>query len=176
MDVWGDKETLEAAFVFTGNKEIYMEHIDIEKIMTQIRAEIKEKGYTDVMLSFNAIPIREPVPEIKSDSPLQELLVRMRACANVVWNRPLPGGVKGMVKRVFRKLTSFFVVPIVEDQNVFNTAAVSTLEGINAVIDRQSGELERLEQKIQRFEQLEQRLWELEQRAMEGNIDRGTDK
>lgn len=152
-----------------------MEQINVEEIMTQIRTEIEEKGYTDDMLSFNAIPVREIVPEIKSDLSWQELSVQMRTCAEVVWKRPLPGGVKGIVKKVLRKLTAFFVAPIVEDQNVFNTTVVSAVENLNAVIERQEGELDRLKQKLQQFERLEQRLEELEHRAMEKNIYRGTD-
>lgn len=111
--------------------------INIEEIMNQIREEIKEKGYTNDMLSFHDTLVAEDGTASGFDKVQlnQEILT-----ANQIWNnpayRPLGcGGIKAFFKKAIRKCTKFYVEPIVNDQNTFNAVIVRSLNQISAYMD-----------------------------------------
>lgn len=107
-----------------------MQQINVQEIMEQIKAEIKEKGYTEDMLSFHDIPLAN----IK-------LAEQMREAAYIAWRRPVPGGVKGFVKRIIRKCIGFVVAPITEDQTDFNYLTAAMAEELYTIIEEQQKEL-----------------------------------
>lgn len=96
-------------------------HVDVELIMSQIKAEIKENGFKDSDLSFEDIWSLE---EEKCDSvqeQLSNLLDEMERKKQVLFYRELSGNpVKKFVKRVVRKLIAFIIQPIVDEQNDYN--------------------------------------------------------
>lgn len=138
--------------------------IDIQKIMEEIRAEIKEKGYTADMLSFSDVPLPaaagETNSETNADAALQAV-ERMRALSFIAWRRPVNTGIKGIVKRVLYKLSGFIAAPMSEDQTAFNGAAVSAMEQYHAVLDAQQQELARQKAAI---ESLQKQLSHLERK------------
>lgn len=118
-----------------------MQQINVEQIMEEIRAEIKEKGYTADMLSFTDVPLPAEHETPTDGTPAADAVERMRRASFIAWRRPVNSGIKGMVKRVLYKLTGFIVAPVTEDQTVFNSSAVSMAEQISAVIEVQQKEL-----------------------------------
>jgi Flp pilus assembly CpaF family ATPase len=102
--------------------------INIEKIMEEIRADIKAKGYTDDLLNFDDV----------SDIPSQTININMSGISsdaayihdhwNIDINIPLDNKsiIKRLIKRIIRKFSLFVVFPIVGRQSRFN-ASVSKI-------------------------------------------------
>ena len=129
-----------------------MEAINIEAIMQEIREEIKEKGYTYDMLSFNDI-------EIDSDDLVARRFNRWTFedsvdFANRNWQvqayRVLEtnGGLKtkliNFVKKIVRKCTKFYVEPVVRDQNVFNANAVKLFSLMQCYVSEKQEQIDEL--------------------------------
>ncbi len=118
--------------------------INIEKIMDDIRAEIKEKGYTSDILSF------EDVTSISLDGEndfskekLSELVSYMNSSYAVPITRPLGGNpIVVFIKRVIRKLTRFIIRPIVEHQSEYNSVSARAVGMIGARVESVSSETE----------------------------------
>ncbi len=138
--------------------------VNIQKIMEEIRAEIKEKGYTADMLSFSEIPL--PAAASQADTADEEAVAqaigRMRGLSFIAWRRPVNAGVKGLVKRVLYKLSGFIAAPMSEDQTAFNGAAVSAMEQIAAVLKAQQQEIAQQQDEIQR---LQKHIYSLEKKS-----------
>lgn len=143
--------------------------IDIEEIMAQIKREIKEKGLTSDMLSFEDVPYRKPVQAAAetgtSLSAANEALDYMNAHHYVQPYKPITGNpVKVFFKKVIRKLVKFYVEPVVFEQNSFNAATVNVLNvmknNAESRPDDNSGEL------LSRLETLE-----LAQKELRSRID-----
>ena len=102
--------------------------INIEQIMADIKREIKEKGLTADMLSFEDIPYKktaqgctpaEAVDYVTSHyyvQPIQEFK----------GNR-----VKVFFKKAMRRLMRFYVEPIVMEQNDFNANTAIAIKAIS---------------------------------------------
>ena len=128
--------------------------VNIQKIMEEIRAEIKEKGYTADMLSFSEIPL--PAAASQADTADEEAAAqaigRMRGLSFIAWRRPVNAGVKGLVKRVLYKLSGFIAAPMSEDQT----------EQIAAVLKAQQQEIAQQQDEIQR---LQKHIYSLEKKS-----------
>lgn len=137
-----------------------MQQINVEHIMEEIRAEIREKGYTADMLSFTDVPLPAEHENMTDGISAADAVGRMRRTSFIAWRRPVNSGMKGIVKRALYKLTGFIVAPVTEDQTAFNVSAVSMAEQIGAVLEAQQKELvqqketiEFLQKRISRLEQ-----------------------
>lgn len=116
--------------------------VNIEKIMQEIRDEIKEKGYTYDMLSFNEVDAPLCIDnKTASIEGTEKSLVYMDNASSVLAYRPLAGSKLAiLVKKVIRKLTKFYVEPIVESQNEFNKATVESVSSVFHLIKQQSSD------------------------------------
>lgn len=123
-----------------------MEEINIEDIMAAIRAEIKEKGYTSDMLSFNDIVVDTIEINIEKFDKVKfnEELYAMNTLWNVQPDHPLntAGGFKSritiFIKKIIRKMIRFYVEPITMDQDTFNATIVRSFNLINCYIAEQA--------------------------------------
>lgn len=157
-----------------------MQEINIEEIMQQIRAEIKEKGYTNDMLSFNDI-VADSV-EMNVDKFDKVLLNEEIYSLNSFWNVQTEhalvsaGGLKTklsvFIKKVIRKLIRFYIIPIVSEQNTFNANVVRTMNLVNCYItenERLSETViinqEHIEKLIQENNELKKKVELLEKRS-----------
>lgn len=131
-----------------------MQEINVEKIMEEIRQEIKEKGYTEDMLSFYEIPVSSDVPVSNTEdgNTFSGALNQLRGASYIVWKRPLPDGVKGLVKKIIRKCICFVVGPITDDQNVYNGLNITLIEQLCNTINEQKEKIEELEKRISTLE------------------------
>lgn len=104
-------------------------NINIEAIMAQIRQEIKDKGLTSDMLSFEDVPYEKAVNV--SGATLGEAEEAMRWLNAHYYVQPyknLSGNpVKVFFKKVIRKLVKFYVEPAVFEQNDVNANTVKAL-------------------------------------------------
>lgn len=137
--------------------------------MAQIKREIEEKGLTPDMLSFEDVPYKKPVQVAAeagtSLSEADEALAYVNAHHYVQPYKPLPGNpIKVFFKKIIRKLTKFYVEPVVFEQNSFNAAAVNVLNVMkNNAESRQDDNSEEL---LSRLETLE-----LAQKELRSRVD-----
>lgn len=151
-----------------------MQNIDVEKIMEEIRENIKKRGYTPDMLSFNDVKTQMPensggvttfnVHELRTQVQDTNLHCSLQYYAMIP-----SGGIKSFIKRSVRKLLRFLILPIVDEQNIFNGCAVRSLNQLEAYVqeqeeihDQDTKTMELLEEKLEsltkRCEELEKRL------------------
>ncbi|MGN0838689.1 MAG: hypothetical protein ACI4NN_06355 [Pyramidobacter sp.] len=146
--------------------------INVEKIMEEIRREIKEKGLTNDVLSFENIPVPDELSTSEDtigDFDRQKFLSSSRAVNRSyrvsLW-RPLSGSrLKQFVKKVIRRLIRPIVQPVIEDQTAFNSAVMRNLNEVrNYVIKNDDAEKSRDKQYadlLKKAEQMEKELSEL---------------
>ena len=137
--------------------------INIESIMQQIKADIKEKGYTNDLLSFNDIVIDTSGMNASNFDKIafNEEIYTVNHTWNVQAYRVLSGSkVALFFKKVVRKMVYFFVEPIVLEQDGFNASIVRLMNQMNCYVDetkRQNEvlmkQVEELTEKIKQFEQ-----------------------
>ncbi|MBO4523744.1 hypothetical protein [Ruminococcus sp.] len=102
--------------------------INIEQIMADIKREIKEKGLTADMLSFEDIPYKKTS---QSASPA-EALDFVTTNYYVEPFREFKGSrLKVFFKKIVRKIVKCYVEPIVMDQNDFNANSAIVLKAVS---------------------------------------------
>lgn len=130
-----------------------MQEIDIEEIMQEIRAEIKEKGYKESDLSFHDIPIKSQnevmIEEQFSEQRLQELLHLVNVSTNVNYYRNFTGNIiKTFIKKVIRKILAPLILPLCQEQEQYNSSVTRTLNQMYQYMRIQEKRIEELETMI----------------------------
>ncbi len=119
-------------------ENITSEDIDVEAIMEQIRENIKERGYDKIPLSFEDIPMSQPVVagDVDYDGMiLKQELQYLNNNWNNNWNVAISGGgLRAKFKKVVRKITRFIIAPIVAFQNEYNASNVRAMQQLAAYI------------------------------------------
>lgn len=148
--------------------------VNVEKIMEEIRTEIKEKGYTSNTLSFTDVN-GTGTYHGAMDGDYAYTVETANSLCMVPFDGPLTGNPLAVFfKKIIRKLIRFYIRPIVEMQNEFNAQVVHALElnGENAlpapaVSDEVNKKLEKLEKDLEKAnkenEELRRRLEKLEE-------------
>ena len=133
-----------------------MDSINVEQIMQEIRAQIKEKGLNTEVMPFEDVPF--PEKRVEKLDKLEKENRKLRAESNVPYYYEMPKGIKTFIKKVIRKVVHGVVAPILDNQNQFNADVVDNLELIRQ-IERESystlieriRELERENKRIMRI-------------------------
>ena len=116
-------------------------NINIEEIMSQIKREIKEKNLTADMLSFEDVPYEKPT-DMSSGSSLEDCdsaLTYMNTHYYIQPYKELQGNpLKVFFKKVIRKLTKFYVEPVVFEQNDFNANTTKALNSLRSAVNTSS--------------------------------------
>lgn len=128
--------------------------INIEAIMKEIRNDIKTKGYTNDILSFDDVILdTSSINATKFDKVKfnEDIYI-----ANHEWEvqayRPLHGNkLSVFCKKVIRKLVYFFVEPIVIAQDGFNASVVRMMNQVNCYIGEKDKEIEELKAEIEKL-------------------------
>jgi len=135
--------------------------VDVEKIMKEIREEIKEKGLDKEILSF------EPDRSMQSSSTYDcfdyEFFIdnvnKINRTCFLQSNKPINGNpIAVFIKKTIRKLTRFYVSPIVCDQSEFNVYVTRAVNSIRYYVDEDRMYKERIEKLTERIEELEKQL------------------
>lgn len=127
-----------------------MSELNVEKIMEEIRNEIKIKGYTNDMLSFSDITSENTgINTEKFDRvKFNEDLFNLNTLWNVNPNREIEikQGIKGkcitLFKKIIRKCIRFYLAPIVWEQDSFNATAVRLMNLLNLYLEENTKLLE----------------------------------
>ena len=141
--------------------------VDVEKIMEEIRKNIKERGYTEEMLSFseaasdaeiqNGIPVDDA---IYNETEMNQYIQAARASHNIPYYELMAGNkAKVFVKRVVRKLMAFQMQPLRDRQNQFN---YNIIQSVRAMAVHMAELEEALVEKEAIIEELETRIEALE--------------
>lgn len=135
--------------------------INVEKIMSDIRADIVAKGRDKEKLSF--IDQEAALDSNSSDSGLEDAVDYISYNYEVKPYEVLQGNkIAIFFKRVIRRLTSFLIMPIVAQQNTLNYYYYRVSEAILSV-KKENEDL------LNRAELLEKRLAKLEEQSSKEN-------
>lgn len=109
--------------------EIDLDNINIEDIMCQIRTKIKEKGIVDEEIEFNDI-------SVEADMLSENLKMVNNICSisyykNITSHRKVLGKVIVFIKKVIRKSIGWYINPVIDQQNEFNSFVTRTLNSMN---------------------------------------------
>ncbi len=145
--------------------------LNIEDIMSEIRADIKEKGLTGEMLSFADIPCdANPGNRAEQYDPdqLHKNVSYISDNFHLETEYAVDGGFfSRLIKKAVRKLSRFYIVPIAEDQTGINANTAQAIQQLELYIrDSQANSTVSLAKRIEALE--------LQQRNNRMEIDRLT--
>lgn len=113
--------------------------LNIEDIMSEIRADIKEKGLTGDMLSFADIPCdANPRNRAEQFDPdlLQKNVSYISDNFRLTTDNPITGNpVACFFKRAIRKLIRFYAEPIAEEQSALNANTAQAVQQLELYIE-----------------------------------------
>lgn len=120
-----------------------MGELNVEKIMEEIRSEIKEKGYTNDMLSFRDVLPDEQGVNIEKFEKVRfnEELFNLNTTWNVNPIRPIEKkpGIKGrlicLYRKIVRRCIRTYISPIVWEQDAFNAISVRLFNMVNLYME-----------------------------------------
>jgi hypothetical protein len=131
--------------------------VDIGQIMTEIQREIETKGLRNTVLPFVEIHTSSFADMVME----MERFRRIYAYRELNSRRGLPGKIILFFKKAIRKMSKFYIEPIVEDQNNFNfmvvqgmdktdqqTAVWRAIRDLRAENDALKKQIEQLESKL----------------------------
>lgn len=127
--------------------------IDIEKIMDEIREEIQKKGYIEDLPSF------KECCDSYCDG-VEKLLDESYNAQNYAYIEEYPvwqtGGIinklKVFIKKVIRKFIKFYIVPIIEKQNAFNSLVGESCVNISKCLLDEKKEIDKMRKRIMELE------------------------
>lgn len=154
--------------------EINIDNINVEEIMNKIRQNIKDRGY----LEEEKIDNFDFTPKISEEDNFRYDLDVL----NQVWNINLEREVLSrnklfsFLKKVIRKLTRWYIVPMLQDQITFNSYAVRAINNLNKQLDKKNEEIIKLlnerDEGIKRLlDEKDERIKKLEKIEKENNFD-----
>lgn len=123
--------------------EINIDNINVEEIMANIRKNIKDKGY----LEEEKINNFDFTPKISEEDNFRYDLDVLNRIWNINLEREIlsRNGLFSFIKKVLRKLTRWYVVPMMQDQVVFNSYAVRIINNLTQQLNEQNEKIKKLE-------------------------------
>lgn len=126
--------------------------VDIEKIMEEIRADIAKQPPMDIPAFDSLISEVADNNSGFSASPISGLLkeeVRyLRENYNYSYYSPVPGGIRGFIKKVIRRLVKCVVFNLVAHLNSFNFCVAEAAEMTRRILEEQQEEIQQLKQEL----------------------------
>ena len=154
--------------------EINIDNINVEEIMNKIRQNIKNKGY----LEEEKINNFDFTPKISEEDNIRYDLDVLNQVWNINLEREILSRNKlfSFLKKVIRKLTRWYIIPILQDQITFNSYAVRVINNLNKQLDKKNEEIINLlnerDKGIKRLlDEKDERIKKLEKIEEENNFD-----
>ena len=120
--------------------------VNTEKIMSQLKRDIKEK-----ITDFEDIPYKKPSGAEILANP-DKAIDNVRAYSYVHPYRQFTGSkLKIFLKKSVRKMIKFYIEPLVNEQNNFNASTESALTSMRNTQKKLIRRIEKLEQEIKNF-------------------------
>ncbi len=118
------------------------ENINVDEIVNQIRAEIKEKGLEPSMLSFEDVPFDKEVSHTETHFELSSLVQSadyMNARNQIEPYKEISGNpISVFIKKVIRKLVKFYIMPIMTEQNALNYHCANAINQVSCYVQNNS--------------------------------------
>jgi len=135
-----------------------IKQVNVEEIMTEIRREIKEKGYKDKDILFADIPINSLDGGITHSGVLEVNLRMLNSRYAIAAYRPLItkralGFIVIFIKKIIRKMTKFYIEPIVADQNESNRLMALCLQDLYLENNEMRSKIKYLEDDVNRLKE-----------------------
>lgn len=159
-----------------------------EKIVEEIRAEIKDKGLVEDAAKFETVSIPVEVPNQSYDN--EELLKNLDVLNHCYQlepyrmlhsNRPFVGRIITFVKKIIRKSIKFYIEPIAQDQSMFNVSVVRCMNQVYKYIEKNQGNVQPvpdvcdMQRKIELIQQ-ENKMLKQENEWLKGLVEINTKK
>lgn len=155
--------------------------VNVETIMNEIRQKIKEEGLNAVKLPFEDIPpksgdLGSDIGDYNIDNLINSCTYMNNHFEVSIWHqlyfsRPFFRSVITFGIKVIRRLTRFFIQPIVEDQNNFNMHVTRSMNQIRNYLIQKDNFIEESDKLIDNIlvkqAQLSDRLARLEKENVE---------
>lgn len=129
-----------------------MTEINVEKIMEEIREDIKRKGYKESDLSFNDIPIKDSEELLVGQfnaNELERTLHNANVGVRVDFYKPIEGNaLKKATKKLIRKIMKPVLYHLCESQERYNANVAQTLNQLYLYIQKQEAHINDLERLI----------------------------
>ena len=124
-----------------------MKQINTKEIIEEVKAEVQNFPEPEVL--FSDIPAgNAPLKLIPYDAKMMEyMLQNLHSSSNIPLYRNVGGGATGAVKRCIRKMVTFIVGPIAEDQGRYNACLERTIQQLYSLVLQQQKRIEELEGK-----------------------------
>ena len=154
--------------------EINVDNINVEEIMAKIRQNIKDKGY----IGEEKINNFDFTPEINEEDNFKYDLNILNQVWNINLEREILSRNKlfSFVKKVIRKVMRWYVIPMMQDQIIFNSYAVRVINSLHKQLDNRNEEIKRMlndkNEEIKRMlNEKDERIKKLEKVEEENNFD-----
>lgn len=132
-----------------------------EQVLNEVRADIKERKLDETLPSFqdvlqgdqgDTMVLLDADDEDYDEAKLRKNLTVLKKNYMVVLDRPLAAGLsnrKRFIRKAVRKLTRFYINPVVRDQNSLNAATANVLHQMSRHIAKQEAKIRRLEKEVE---------------------------
>ena len=150
--------------------EINIDNINVEEIMNKIRQNIKDKGYVEEEKINNF----DFTPKISEEDNFRYDIDVLNRVWNINLEREILSRNKlfAFVKKVIRKLTRWYIVPMMQDQITFNSYVVRNINNLNKQNEKIRQILDEKDEKIRQIlDEKDERIKKLEKIEKENNFD-----
>lgn len=150
--------------------EINIDNINVEEIMNKIRQNIKDKGYVEEEKINNF----DFTPKISEEDNFRYDIDVLNRVWNINLEREILSRNKlfAFVKKVIRKLTRWYIVPMMQDQITFNSYVVRNINNLNKQNEKIRQILDEKDEKIRQIlNEKDERIKKLEKIEKENNFD-----
>lgn len=128
--------------------------VNIEKIMEEIRADIAKQPPLDIP-PFDTLYSQKTASKSNSDFPassvsglLKEEVRFLQQHYNYSYYTPVGGGIRGLAKKVIRRLVKCVVFNLVNYLNSYHFYIAETAEVTRTAIEMQQEEIQQLKQEL----------------------------
>lgn len=122
--------------------EIDLDNINIEEIMCKIREKIEKSGIIDEEIEFNLSTSEEEM--LSENLRMVNGSWNVSSYDNIHSHRRVIGKIIVFIKKVIRKSIFWYIDPIVQQQNEFNSFATRTLNSMNVKLNNMEKEIENI--------------------------------
>ena len=132
-----------------------------EQVLDEVRAVIKKRQVDGTLPSFqdalkgdqdNEMVRLDVDGDVYEEEKLRRNLSVLKKNYMVVLDRPLAPGLSKknrFIRKVVRKLTRFYISPVVRDQNSLNAATANTLHQMSRYIAKQQTQIRELKKEVE---------------------------
>lgn len=133
------------------------DYMNTEKIMQEIREDIRANNYIDDTVSFDHMNHLSNLQLCSNDEEYLTALERLSQNWNVNWCHDFPRkGVKGMLKKVIRHTVAFLIVPMADEQNLFNADVAKAIIQMASTEEKYERRIQILENQLRQLRETQQ--------------------